>query len=399
MQLRQYQQDVVNNVPNKWGLFFQVRVGKTPTAIALACARAKTALVICPKSLREQWKGEIERWNTTQNCEFCVLSKEEFRKRHMSLTRFDAIIIDEAHYAFGNYKSLLFKAVQEYVLRYNTRFIWLLTGTPYTATPWSAYSYALLLDKISSKAWLQFCNKFFVKIKMGRNAFWKPKAGMDIELQSFMRSFGTFIALKDVADVADDYDEVETFSLNAEQKRTIKELFDPMPVIRYGRQHQIENGVVVESKTRIDCDKTKRILDIVNDIDKVVIICRYKEQQYMIAEAIEELGRKVFVINGDIKFEAGQVAQEAEQCDNCVVVIQADTVAGYSLKSFNTMIFASMSYSFVNYEQAKGRIRSVDKIDSGNYIHLLTEGDSIDRAVYDCVLRKQNFSETLYEKK
>jgi len=107
----------------------------------------------------------------------------------------------------------------------------------------------------------------------------------------------------------------------------------------------------------------------------------------------------VFIINGDIKEEAGEIAKKAELCDNCVVLIQADTVAGYSLKSFNTMIFASMSYSFVNYEQAKGRIRSVDKLDSGNYIHLLTEGDSIDRAVYDCVLRKQNFSETLYEKK
>ena len=399
MELREHQLEAVANTPNKWGLFFQVRVGKTPTAITLANTRARSCLVICPKSLRSQWRSEINVWAPNSECEFLVLSKEEFRKQADNLKCYESIVVDEAHYGFGNYKSLLFRQLSKYITQHNTEFIWLLTGTPYTATPWSAYSYALLLGKISSQHWLRFCNKFFTKIKMGRKSFWKPKSNIDGELQDFMRSFGTFISLKDVADVADDYDEIETFALNAEQKRTIKEQFDPMPVIRYGRQHQIENGVIVESKQHIDCDKSKRVLELVSSLKKAVIICRYKEQQRLLADLIVGIGREVFIINGDIKEEAGQIAQKAEAVDDCVVLIQADTVAGYSLKSFNTMIFASMSYSFVNYEQAKGRIRSIDKLDASNYIHLLTDGDSIDRAVYDCVLRKQNFSEELYEKR
>jgi hypothetical protein len=79
-----------------------------------------------------------------------------------------------------------------------------------------------------------------------------------------------------------------------------------------------------------------------------------------------------------------------------VVLLQSDTVAGYSLKSMDIMVFASLSYSFVNYDQCRSRIKAMEKSTPCTYIHLLTEGKSIDKAVYDCIQHKRDFDAELY---
>lgn len=397
MKLYSHQIKTIQEAKNKWGLWFRMRVGKTPTAIRLICERTKNGLVICPKSLVKQWEEEIEIWNNN-NSIIKVISRDQFKIKQDKLEKFDAIVIDEVHRGFANYKSQMHKALQSYLDKHNIKYVWLLSGTPFTSTSWSVYSYGKILGK--EWKWFDWNKTFFSKVRMGNRFIPIAKKNMEKPLQDILRKIGTVIDLKDVAEVMDDIDVKEYFDLNAEQKKYISQIEDDLPVVIYVKQHQLESGVLksdgYSEKISCKCDKDSRILELVEDNDKIIIVARYLDQIAKYQELLKKY--KVFTISGQIKETASEVAKVAENEAKCVVLIQSDTSDGYSLKSFDTMVFASMSYSFVNYDQIKSRMKSIQKLTPLTYIHLLTRGKSLDQAIFDSVSRKQDFSMGLYDK-
>ena len=398
LELKPHQIQAVETSPDRQGLFWKMRVGKTPTAISLACSRTDLALVICPKSLVKNWEIEIERWRKG-NTKFLVISKETFKRDCQKLPKCDGVWVDECHLGFANYKTQCFKALEWYLKKHNPKVVQLLTGTPYTSSSWSIYSYGKLLGR--DWKWWDWKNRFFYDVRMGAKRIPLPIPGKELELQGILRRLGSIIDLKDVADVPDDEDIIETFSLNTEQKKLIKDSFDPLPIVRYTRQHQIESGCLKGDGYRediiIECEKDKRLMEIAEENDKLIIVSRYLLQ----LDKYETMftNRIVYRISGQEKNTASEVARLAENDRKCIVLAQGDTVAGYNLQSFDVVIFASMSYSYVNYEQVKFRVKNMEKKTGCTYIHFITEGDSVDKAVYDCVSKKQNFSIELFNKK
>lgn len=94
-------------------------LGKTPVSIVLANEmRAKRVLVVCPASIREQWRDRIREWSTMEKplvypilkssdgvhprAEWTIVSFDLLRsdpiKRGLVAGRYDLLIIDEAHY-------------------------------------------------------------------------------------------------------------------------------------------------------------------------------------------------------------------------------------------------------------------------------------------------------------
>jgi len=292
----------------------------------------------------------------------------------------------------------MFKAAESYIKKHNVKYVWPLSGTPFTASSWSVYSYGRLLGQ--NWDWLKWRQTFFYERKMGDRFIPFPKDGMEEKLQEIIKKIGTVIDLKDVADVSDDIIIEEEFELNAEQKKLIRNIDDVLPISLYTKQHQLESGYLksdgYSDEQSFKCLKDSRLLELIEDNAKIVIVCRYLGQIEKYKEMIKD--RRVFVISGQEKRSASEVAKMAEEENNAVVLVQADTSDGYSLKSFDVMVFCSMSYSFVNYDQMKSRIKSMDKKHPNTYIHMITCGESVDRAVYGCVMKKQDFSASLYNK-
>ena len=408
-ELYHHQRKTVEETPSKWGLWFRMRVGKTPPAIRLACKYTKSAIIICPKSIKFNWEKEIAIWNNT-DCEFTVVPISQFRIKYKQLPKAEAIIFDEVHACGGNYRSQGFKAVKAYIKYHSVDYIWLLTGTPYTASPWSVYSYSELLGR--NWNWYAFKKTFFDEFKIGalprpgqrdlRKVITIPKKGMEAKLQELLCKLGTVIDLKDVAEVVDDEDIIEYFELNAEQKRLMKEYVDPNAMTQYTKYHQIESGLVLGDgyveDLEFECPKDKRLLEICESNDKTMVVCRFRNQIAKYEKLLEKTGIKIFKIMGGKKLTASEVAEIAEKEERAIILVQCDTVAGYSLKSFSLIVFASMSYSFVNFDQVKFRTKDMTKTTPNQYIYLLTQGDSIDNAIYNNVINKQNFSLELYAK-
>ena len=126
----------------------EMGLGKTIQALGVANARPdfKRILVVCPASLKINWKREAERWLVHQRPVFVVNGGEpdwtlpealficnyERLKAIPKDARFDLLVVDEAHYA-KNPKAQRSKAVAQ--LARCSRHVLLLTGTPIANRP------------------------------------------------------------------------------------------------------------------------------------------------------------------------------------------------------------------------------------------------------------------------
>ena len=399
MQLRNHQTKIFNENPTNTLLALEMRVGKSPLAIRLAAKNCISCLVIVPKPLLEQWREYIKLWDD-KGIMWQVIGKEQFRINYKNIQSYDGIIIDEVHRQGGNYKSKFYKAVESYKKRYGITKIWLLTGTPYSNNAWSVFSLGRLLGR--TWEWFDWRNRFFYMVRMGVRQIPIQKTGIEKEMAQIIKSLGYVLKLSDIGEVPDDEYINEYFDINQAQKDLIKQTFDPLPIVRFVKQHQIENGCLkgdgyLEDR-KIDCQKTERILELAEENNKIAIVCRYNLQIEVYQQTLKAKGYNVLVINGATK-NRNDLIKEIDLLGKCVILIQAGCSDGYSLKSIGVMVFASMSFSFVDYAQMCARLKDMDKKTGNTYIHLLTrDKGSVDQGVFDSVKKKEDFNIEIFKK-
>jgi predicted helicase len=78
-----------------------------------------------------------------------------------------------------------------------------------------------------------------------------------------------------------------------------------------------------------------------------------------------------------------------------VVIAQSSVSAGYELPSFPCVVFASLSGSLVDLEQAKGRVQRLGKLKKNLYVFMVVKG-GVDEARYKANIDKQDFFEHLF---
>lgn len=407
MQLYQHQKNFLTQNPDKSTLVWSCGTGKTRTAIEWAKLNDHpdcwNTLIICPKALKQNWKRECIK----NGFDAHIYSKEEFRKSintkgflsEWCLVR--NVIVDEVHNGFltPQFKSKMSKALRNYIKEHNIPRVLLLSATVYTSSPWNIYSLAYFTGHVWD--YLKFRHTFFYDVQMGMRTISVPKKGIEGKLAELTKKIASVVDIHDCLDVPEQlHCEPEYFALTKEQIKGIKTNYDPVPIVRYTAQHEIEQGILLGNEFResqtFECDKYERILELVKETKKVAIVCRYNIQINLLMELLEEY--KPLVIRGDVK-DRDAVTLQAEESDNCVVLIQADCAEGYQLPSFELCIFASQSYSYTKWEQICGRFLRMDKPSRTTFVYLLTEGESIDQAVYDSVKRKEDFKIQLYEKR
>lgn len=369
--------------------------GKTRTACEYIKQNAADALVICPKALKENWRRELSKWGAVAR----VMSKEEFKKESDSLPVYRILIWDEAHHV-SNSSSAMSKKFLKYIKQGErtgiTPRILLLTATPMSTTPWQIHQ----LAKILGHNWdyLKFRGHFFKERYMGKRTIWVPKEGMDDEIARGIKLIGDVVHISECADIPEQTFETEYFELTKEQIAAKEANYDPVPIVRFTRHDQIENGVLKSdgyaAPQTFHSLKNDRIYDLCAQHDKIAIVCRYNQQIDVLWANLKALRYRVHIIRGDVK-DRDAVVQEVEKSEKCVVLIQADCAEGYQLPSIGVCVFASLSFSFIKYKQLVGRFLRLDKLKKNVYIHLVADG--VDNDIYETVVvKRQNFNMTLY---
>lgn len=412
-QLLPHQLKILQTIKNKFGIWARPRTGKTPLAIRLATSKVKSCLIIIPNHIKEQWEREIKTWNDT-DCKFYLYTKERFRidsidhvvnkGRRKTLIYSDKVpkcemvCVDECHRQASNYSNKFFKTLDNYIQRHNIEYVYLLSGTPWNKNPWSVYSYGKLMGQ--KWDWFAWQREFFIPIRMGMRVFYKPNTAKFPKLIEILKSIGVTIRLEDVAEIAEDTEELEFLDLNAEQKKCIKNICDTTPVARYIKYSQLEQGVLkstgYDDGLSFNCDKDNRIAELIEDEDKLIIVCHFLDQIEKYEQLAQKANRRFYTIRGGQKETASEIAKRADADENCIVFIQADCSDGYDLKSFKVMVFASMSYSFISWDQMTQRMKSMQKKEPCEYIYLLSRGATVDNAIYKSVKAGQDFSDKVF---
>jgi superfamily II DNA or RNA helicase len=391
--LYDHQQKLLDLNPAMHLIAWGTGTGKTITAIELAMKNGEEALIICPKSLVEQWKAQVpDNW--------LVISKEQFKKKYRQLNSFNCLIVDEAHY-FGNYKSGLTKALLDYIKLHKPKYRYLLTATPYLSSSWNLYSYGLIFGKDWN--WYKWYKHYFNEVKFGQRKIPVAKKivnGLPIEqeIARLVSVLGSTVALEDCFDVPEQVYQVEYFDLTKRQIKAIEDMWDPLPIVRFTSEAQICGGTLKGDGYREDqtfaSEKMDRVLDIIKANKKLIVVCHFNNEIKVLANKVGK--KKAIIINGDAKDRHKLVAL-AEEADDCVVFIQAACSEGFELPSFPLMVFYSYDYSLKNAVQMKGRILRANKLKKNVYLSLIVT-NSIDEDIYKCIERKEDFNLAIYEK-
>ncbi len=422
MKLYSHQQKIIDEDPKRCGLFLGTGSGKT--RIALLLAEGKT-FVVCPKTQREDqnWERELTKIRkemmATQGVlrltSLRVISKEEFRAIADSLEPCDTLIFDEGHTILGMTPNLrtrkgkavpkasqLYEAAEAYIARCKPSRLYLVTAT-ITKSPMTVFAAGRLLGKIPGDMshFYTFRHTYYTKLPMPGREVWAPKYTKEVKdsLAAIVKDMGYIGRLEDFFDVPEQTFRTMHIELNDKQKRRIKDmtLEYPDPIVRVGKRHQIENGVLngneFEAPQYFDNGKIDAILDLAAEFPRMIVFCKYREQIGQLEAALKKEKYSVLTLTGDTE-NRGAVIATANAYD-AVLIVQSQISAGWEVPNTPVMVFASRTYSLVDYIQGLGRIQRADHIKKNLYINLVVKG-GVDEALDKALSNKQDFHERLY---
>lgn len=412
MSLYKHQQDIINDDPKKCGLF--LGTGSSKTRIALELAQG-SVLVICPKTTKEDrtWERENEKWSLHKD--ISVISKETFRRDVDTLHAYTTIIIDEAHTTLGvtpnirwkNKKpipktSQLFEALEIFVERTKPERLYLCTAT-IMKSPMTVWGAAQILGK--NWNFYEFRDAFYFKLPIPGREAWLAKSDTETKerLAKAVKKLGYVGRLENYFDVPPQTYKTIYCELTAQQKERIKQIKMeyPDPIVRIGKVHQLENGVLSGdefSKAEVfENSKIDTILDLSIEFPRMIVFAKYTAQIAQIEAACKKAGKMVFTMTGDTK-DRGSLLEGLKDMSEYIFIVQAQISYGWELPECPVMVFASRTYSFVDYEQSLGRVQRSNAIKKNLYINLVVKG-GVDEAVDKCLMNKKDFNEKLYEEK
>ena len=416
MHLFEHQKQVLEDDLEKVGLFLGTGSGKT--RIACLLSRGKT-LIIMPKTQYEDqnWKREAlnfigyeRKFDALETMTFDI-----FKRDHETLKRYETLIIDEAHGMLGvtpNTRqknrqpipkaSQRYEALLAYIQRVKPTRIYPCTAT-IAKSPFTVWAAGVVLGKRPGdiEDFFKFRWEFYTKLPMPGREVWVPKTDSESKdkLAALVREYGYTGRLEDFFDVPDQTFRTDHIELTTAQRDRIKKLTleYPEPIVRVGKRHQVENGCLAgnefEAAESFPSEKIDKILDYAAEFPRMVVFAKYTAQVEAITAALRKAGYTAWTLTGATE-NRGHTIRVAQMNDG-ILVVQAQISAGWELPETPVMIFASRTYSFVDYDQALGRIQRATNIKKNLYINLVVKGGT-DEAVDKALENKQDFNERIY---
>jgi len=332
-------------------------------------------LVACPKSIIGKWKDALKEWGVK---DATVVSRDDVKKIDLSL--YTSQVLDEAQ----DFASPLFEkkrapsaraaAIYNNIKKNRDTHILLLTATPVRSTPWNIHTLAAYLRVFWEL--YDFRNEFFYLTDLYGHLHYEKRGGWQTKIRPYIESIADIVLLEECTDVPIETHQVEKIEWTKEDEKALKDQYLE-PAAEWHARHRAENG-----KKKLD-----KVEEICDGYRKVIVVCYYREQ---IAEYEKKLGndRQVFVLHGGVK-DQDAVIKAAQEADDCIFIIQASMGSGFDADKFSVVLFASMSFRYVDYVQMKGRVKRIHNLHPVTFIHLLA--GKCDRAIYKTIQANKDF--------
>lgn len=396
----------------------------------------KKILIICPATLKINWKKEIERWLTrdlsitivngskqVDPANITILNYDILTKHHdfIHKTKWDLLVVDEAHYLKNHRAKRTMEVVGENGQNsIEARRKVFLTGTPLLNRPiegWTIFSY---LSPDTFRSFWKYANRY---CNAQNNGFgWDFSGASNLEeLQTVLRGHfmirrlkkdvlkelppkirqvitlptnGCASIVKQEGETATKYqDKLEEIRMRAElakinedeagYREAIEELsleslsmFEEMAKIR----HELALAKVP--------NVCKHIENVLEETNKVVIFAHHRDVVEKLSENFKDISVKVF--GGMSSKQKDEAVTRFQTDDNIRVFIGNIKSAGVglTLTASSHVIFAELDWVPANITQAEDRCHRISQTESVLVQHLVVDG-SLDVQMAQAIVDKQ----------
>lgn len=412
-------QKLVEN--KKFILADDMGLGKTTSTIIAALeAGTKKVLIICPATLKINWKREIENYsdksvyiaegkNFSTEHDFVIINYDiiknfhETKKNGKSLiedANFDLVIVDEAHY-IKNAQAQRTKLINDLVKKVDR--LWLLTGTPMTSRPIDYYNLLSLVDSPVAKNWMAYVIRYCAgyQFKAGFRKVWNVMGSSNLEELRDRTSATILRRLKEnVLDLPDkiitpvylklkskEYEEVmgdyyDWYDKNPEESKSLTVQFTKLTKVRQIIANEKINQTIELAENIIEQDK------------KVIIFCNFTESLNRI---VEHFGKTAVRLDGSMSKPERQFSVDQFQENDKVKVFVGNIRAagvGITLTAAESVIFNDLSFLPSDHAQAEDRAYRYGQKNNVLVYYPLFE-NTIEGIIYDILNNKKQVIATV----
>lgn len=412
MPLYTHQKKIISDDPKKCVIGFGCGAGKSITALILA---RKKVLVICPKTIRDAktWPlNQAKMLSMSRIDDLTILSKEEFRARHTTLTAYDTVIVDEFANGYSistNVRTVkgvrkpktsqLYDALDTYLAKHKPERLYLLSAT-IGKSAMCVYAAGVCIGrKWDHREWR---DTFYKLIHIPGREIYLPDNRKEVQARLLLATqrLGYFGGIEDFFDMPEQTHLVRDVGLTPEQQKAIMMLpvAFPDPLVRAGKAHQLEQGLLMTKTDGVLFFKNNKfdaLTELQQEFEKIIVFAEYTHQIQSICNHFFQKKIRTLTLTGATK-NAAEVIAEANKQSEIVLIIQTSISEGYELPTFRCTVFAGEDRSWSKTEQAQGRTLRANALARNLYVYLVA--GKIDKKRREAHERLTDFDDAMYVK-
>jgi SWI/SNF-related matrix-associated actin-dependent regulator 1 of chromatin subfamily A len=396
-------------------------LGKTTSTIIAALeANSKKVLIICPATLKINWKREIENYsdksiyiaegkNFSTDADFVIINYDIIKNFHdpkkkddseILKANFDLVIVDEAHY-IKNGQAQRTKLINDLVKTVDR--LWLLTGTPMTSRPMDYFNLLSLVDSPVSKNWMAYAIRYCqgYQFNVGGRKIWNITGASNLdELRERTASTILRRLKENVLDLPDkiitpvylrlkskNYEEVmgeyyDWYDKNPDESKSLTVQFSKLTKVRQ---------IIADEKISQTIEIAENIIE---QDKKVIIFCNFTDS---LNKIIEHFGKSAVKLDGSMSKPERQRSVDEFQDNPKVKVFVGNIKAagvGITLTSAEAVIMNDLSFLPSDHAQAEDRAYRYGQKNNVLVYYPIFE-NTIEGVIYDILNNKKQVIATV----
>jgi SWI/SNF-related matrix-associated actin-dependent regulator 1 of chromatin subfamily A len=412
-------QKLVEN--KKFILADDMGLGKTTSTIIAALeANSKKVLIICPATLKINWKREIENYsdksiyiaegkNFNTDADYVIINYDIIKNFHdpkkkddseILKANFDLVIVDEAHY-IKNGQAQRTKLINDLVKTVDR--LWLLTGTPMTSRPMDYFNLLSLVDSPVSKNWMAYAIRYCqgYQFNVGGRKIWNITGASNLdELRERTASTILRRLKENVLDLPDkiitpvylrlkskNYEEVmgeyyDWYDKNPDESKSLTVQFSKLTKVRQ---------IIADEKISQTIEIAENIIE---QDKKVIIFCNFTDS---LNKIIEHFGKSAVKLDGSMSKPERQRSVDEFQDNPKVKVFVGNIKAagvGITLTAAEAVIMNDLSFLPSDHAQAEDRAYRYGQKNNVLVYYPIFE-NTIEGVIYDILNNKKQVIATV----
>jgi SWI/SNF-related matrix-associated actin-dependent regulator 1 of chromatin subfamily A len=403
---------------NRYILADDMGLGKTTAAVIASIeSQAKKVLIICPASLKINWKREIEnysdrrifiiegrKWGST--FDYYIINYDIIKNYHSTEKSedsddykllvnagFDLAIVDEAHY-LSNPQANRTKLLNDVLSKIPK--VWLLTGTPMTSRPINYFNLLKIVESPLTLNWQSYVRRYCAgyQFRVGGRKVWNTSGASNLdELRERTKSLVLRRMKTDILDLPEKIvtpvylelkntfydDELEEFMRISKDNKENESI-----AVTLNRLMKIRQLIAIE-KVPYTCEIVDRCIE---QGKKVIVFTNFTTSLDLLHEKYK---KNSVILDGRMSKERRQESVDKFQTNDKVKVFISNIVAGgvgITLTAAEIVIMNDLSFVPAHHSQAEDRAYRYGQKNSVLVYYPIFE-NTIEKIVYNILQKKK----------